>query len=233
MKNYLIISCEHASYAIPVEYRYLFASDSAVLTTHEGYDIGALELAQRLAKLADYALFANTSRLLVELNRSLHHPKLFSRFTQPLTKDQRQGVLSQYYHPYRQQLEDAMQLAIINKQRIIHLSIHSFTPELHGQKRDCAIGLLYDSRRKREKDLCHTWRKLLLRQNGELRIRMNYPYAGKADGFTTYLRQQFDEQHYLGIELEVNQQFPLHKPAAWQELQQKIYASVEQLNTYQ
>jgi hypothetical protein len=36
------------------------------------------------------------------------------------------------------------------------------------------------------------------------RIRMNYPYLGKADGFTTSLRQEFQEQ-YIGIELELNQ----------------------------
>ena len=37
---------------------------------------------------------------------------------------------------------------------------------------------------------------------------MNYPYLGKADGFTTSLRQEFQER-YIGIELELNQKlFP-------------------------
>ena len=43
-------------------------------------------------------------------------------------------------------------------------------------------------------------------QNPELKIRFNYPYLGKADGFTTYLRKIFPE-NYIGIELEVNQKF--------------------------
>lgn len=33
---------------------------------------------------------------------------------------------------------------------------------------------------------------------------MNYPYLGKADGFTTSLREEFQEQ-YIGLELELNQ----------------------------
>ncbi len=38
-----------------------------------------------------------------------------------------------------------------------------------------------------------------------LKIRRNYPYLGKADGFTTYLRRRFLPCDYAGIELEVNQ----------------------------
>lgn len=43
-------------------------------------------------------------------------------------------------------------------------------------------------------------------QNPQLNVRFNYTYLGKADGCTTYLRKQFDKD-YLGIELEVNQQY--------------------------
>jgi hypothetical protein len=39
-----------------------------------------------------------------------------------------------------------------------------------------------------------------------LRVRRNYPYAGKADGLTAYLRRLFPGAAYLGVELEVNQQ---------------------------
>jgi hypothetical protein len=37
-------------------------------------------------------------------------------------------------------------------------------------------------------------------------VRYNYPYLGKMDGFTTYLRKQFIS-NYIGIELEVNQKY--------------------------
>lgn len=43
-------------------------------------------------------------------------------------------------------------------------------------------------------------------QNPQLNVRFNYTYLGKPDGFTTYLRKQFDKD-YLGVELEVNQKY--------------------------
>jgi hypothetical protein len=37
------------------------------------------------------------------------------------------------------------------------------------------------------------------------RGRRNYPYAGKGDGLTSYLRTRFGPADYVGVELEVNQ----------------------------
>jgi hypothetical protein len=36
-------------------------------------------------------------------------------------------------------------------------------------------------------------------------VRRNYPYTGKSDGFTAYLRKRFDADRYVGVELEINQ----------------------------
>jgi predicted N-formylglutamate amidohydrolase len=88
---------------------------------------------------------------------------------------------------------------------VIHLSIHSFTPELSGVVRDADIGLLYDPARRYEKKLCREWRKKIITINPAIgRVRMNYPYRGTSDGFTTYLRKKM-KGSYLGIEVEINQ----------------------------
>jgi predicted N-formylglutamate amidohydrolase len=56
-----------------------------MLATHSGYDIGALKLYEDfVAAGADAAFFSETSRLLVELNRSRRHPNLFSIATKDL-----------------------------------------------------------------------------------------------------------------------------------------------------
>jgi predicted N-formylglutamate amidohydrolase len=89
---------------------------------------------------------------------------------------------------------------------VIHLSIHSFTPLLNGHLRNCDIGLLYDSSKQAEKEFCKTFKTLMLQQRSDLNIRYNYPYLGKADGFTTYLRKRYPHR-YLGIEIEINQHF--------------------------
>ena len=47
--------------------------------SHRGYDKGALKLGQELADMLQAAFFAATvSRLLIDLNRSIGHPKLYS-----------------------------------------------------------------------------------------------------------------------------------------------------------
>lgn len=74
----LVLSCEHATARVPEEYAGLFAGAPHILETHRGYDIGALEVCQRLEDLAEAAFYGGCSRLLIDLNRSRQHPRLFS-----------------------------------------------------------------------------------------------------------------------------------------------------------
>ncbi|NNM60047.1 MAG: N-formylglutamate amidohydrolase [Legionellales bacterium] len=203
----LFITCEHGGNDIPEDYRYLFAKAATELATHRGYDIGALSVFTLLeeAKLADFYHSATTSRLFVELNRSPGHPRLWSEFTCDLSSTQKEEVLWQYYYSYRNGVEANISDAINREQRVIHLSIHSFTPELDGKIREAEVGLLYDSRRPLEKQFCGQWQQELLDLAPTWRVRANYPYRGSSDGFTTYLRKQFTPEQYLGIELEINQ----------------------------
>ena len=48
---------------------------------------------------------------------------------------------------------------------------------------------------------------------------MNYPYRGVSDGHTAALRRRF-RKRYLGLEIEVNQRFPLGPEKDWRELQE-------------
>ena len=57
-----------------------------------------------------------------------------------------------------------------------------------------------------EKIFCASFKNEILAINPTLKVRSNYPYLGRADGFTTYLRKQF-KSDYLGIEIEINQKF--------------------------
>ena len=110
---------------------------------------------------------------------------------------------------------------IKSNQQVLHLSIHSFTPNLNGDERIGDIGLLYDSRKKKEREFCKKLKDKFLQQNPNLKVRFNYPYLGKADGFTTFLRKQFP-MNYLGIEIEINQKFA-NKDLIDLELKKTIY----------
>jgi predicted N-formylglutamate amidohydrolase len=77
-----VITCEHGGNRIPVPYRNLFHAHQALLDSHRGYDPGALIMARALATAFAAPLVASTvSRLLVDLNRSVGHPRLHSEAT--------------------------------------------------------------------------------------------------------------------------------------------------------
>lgn len=59
-----------------------------------------------------------------------------------------------------------------------------------------------------------------------MRVRRNYPYAGKADGLTSHLRQRFPSNVYAGIEVEVNQRFVLAGGRSWSALRRVLIESL-------
>jgi predicted N-formylglutamate amidohydrolase len=201
----VVITCEHGGNEVPPGYARLFRARREVLRTHRGYDIGALAIAKDVAEGLDAPLHASTNtRLLIDLNRSIGRPALFSEFTGGLDAKAKQDLIQRHYAPYRAAVERRIGALAGRGFRVLHLSIHTFTPVLRGQRRDADIGLLYDPRRALEKQLASGWR-WTLGLEGPFRVRFNYPYLGRSDGFTTHLRGRFPSARYLGIELEVNQ----------------------------
>src|SRR5690606_4308281 len=100
---------------------------------------------------------STTSRLLIDLNRSIGHPKLYSEATRGAPADVRREILARHYLPYRDAVEAAVEAATARGARVIHVSSHSFTPVLDGVVRDADIGLLYDPARSGESALCRRW----------------------------------------------------------------------------
>ncbi|MDN3594124.1 N-formylglutamate amidohydrolase [Zunongwangia endophytica] len=201
----LILTCEHATNALPQEFSYLKNDQDPVWATHRAYDPGAFKLFQELEEIADFSFVYNFSRLLIEPNRSLHHPNLFSEYSKSLSNNEKSELINSYYLNYRNKVEKCISEFIKIGEDVIHISVHSFTPILNGVERKADIGLLYDPARGVEKDFAKIW-KLNLSKELDLKVRFNYPYLGKADGFTTYLRNKFST-NYAGLELEVNQKF--------------------------
>lgn len=223
----LIITCEHGGNEIPEAHQHLFLSNKNVLQTHKGFDIGALDLYHQINSLADFAMYSTTSRLLIELNRSLHHKNLFSEYSKALPTSEKVEIISSYYLVYRNKVANVIQKYIEQGNKITHISIHSFTPVLNAIERNCDIGLLYDSSLTDEKAFAHQMKTALLQQNASLNVRYNYPYLGKADGFTTYLRKEFSK-NYIGIELEVNQKYA-SKNLMHIDVKKALYNSIKML----
>jgi predicted N-formylglutamate amidohydrolase len=197
-----ILTCEHAGNQVPVRYRSIFENKPA-LDTHRGWDIGALDLTVALSEALDIPCFVHqTTRLLVEVNRSIGNKQLFSEFSQPLGDEDKQLLLDKYYFPYRLRIENAMAMS---SKPVLHLSVHTFTPVFNNQERLVDIGILFDPQRSFEKSVAENLLDSLQRSIPTYRIMANEPYQGVDDGFTTYLRTRFLDEEYAGIEIEINQ----------------------------
>jgi predicted N-formylglutamate amidohydrolase len=204
----LVLSCEHGGNRVPRGYLALFRSARAraALSSHRGYDRGALPVAEALARRLDAPLFAcTTTRLLVEPNRSVAHPRLFSEFSCALDASSREAALREHHTPHRRAVEEAIAEALRRTGPVLHLSVHSFTPRLDGETRRADAGLLYDPSRPLERSLCARWQRTLSELAPDLRVRRNYPYRGTSDGLTTAMRARFGPRDYAGVELELNQ----------------------------
>jgi len=228
--DFFLITCEHGGNRIPREYRALFDGYESLLITHRAYDAGALRIARDLSSALHAPLCASTiSRLLIDLNRSITHPRLFSEISRAAPVAIRQEIRQRYYAPYRNTVEQWVEQSIADGRRAVHLSCHSFAPEFDGVRRDADIGLLYDPARSGEAALCRHWRAAINARIPALKIRMNYPYAGKSDGLTSSLRRRFAPERYLGIELEINQRHVFENAVHWRGIRNAVINALRRL----
>ena len=184
----------------------LFFDAAEALASHRGWDPGALNVARTMAaRLPALLEYATLSRLVVDLNRSPRHPRVFSEFTRVLDADRRARLLLHYHTPYRSKVDAWVAERVTRGREVVHVGVHSFTPVLDGVVRHADVALLYDPARDAERDLAARWIAGLERALPELAVRRNQPYRGTSDGLTTWLRRHGPT--YRGIELEINQRF--------------------------
>ncbi|MBK8115955.1 MAG: N-formylglutamate amidohydrolase [Candidatus Accumulibacter sp.] len=223
----LVVSCEHGGHEVPAAYAACFAGHEGLLESHRGWDAGAFQLGRQIAKAFAAPFYASmTTRLLVDLNRSMGHRHLFSEATRGLARLQRQEIVARHYRPHRDAVECEIARHIADGEQVIHIASHSFTPQLNGVVRRADVAWLYDPRRVRESALAQRWQAELAQRAPALRLRRNYPYQGRSDGLASLLRKRHPEHAYIGVELEVNQRFVQRGGTAWTMLRRHLVDSL-------
>lgn len=203
---FVIVTCEHGGNQVPQTHRGLFAGAEDVLAGHRGHDPGSLGVAtQMAARLSAPLLACLTTRLLVEPNRSLDHPDLFSSFSRGLPEATRRGLVAEIYAPHRAAVERSVRLAADAGHHVVHVGVHTFTDVLDGVRRGVDVGVLFDPARVPERDLADAWLAAIASARPDLRCAPNEPYLGTDDGLTTTLRGGLDAASYTGLEIEVRQ----------------------------
>ncbi|MEX1024702.1 MAG: N-formylglutamate amidohydrolase [Planctomycetota bacterium] len=227
MRPALVVSCEHASNAVPARFRALFTGAEEALASHAGWDPGALVVARAFERRFDAPLFATeATRLLVDTNRSESSLEMFSPWTRNLEERVRAELLDVHWRPHRERVEAAVRDLLAAHAAVLHVSVHSFTPVWRGEERDVDVGLLFDPERPGEARCVDAWLAALAARAPNLRLARNRPYLGTADGLTTTLRDSFEPQRYFGIELELNQALVAGPEVEWRALLNAIETSL-------
>jgi len=197
----LVITCEHASPEVPAEYAGLGVPPEH-LHDHIGWDIGAAAVTAELARQLDAAaVLSPVSRLLVDCNRDLSDADLMPADScgvaipgnariEPAERDER---LRRFYAPYH----DAVDATLATHPEALLLSVHSFTPALHGRRRPFDVGVLFDA----FDDLARELSEAV--SAAGFAVRLNEPYSG-LDGLIFSARAHGQRHGLRYVELEIN-----------------------------
>ena len=197
----LILSCEHASCDVPLEYANL-GLQAAELHEHVGWDIGAADLTLELGRRLDApAVLSNVSRLLIDCNRDIaDHDIIVAEShgvlvpgNQSVDSAERQRRIDHFYSPFHSAIDEVM---IHNPQAYL-LSVHSFTPSLNGNERPFDVGVLFDVF---AEDAYRVGQALA---RSGLSVRYNEPYSG-LDGLIYSARTHGQQHGARYLEIEVN-----------------------------
>lgn len=196
-----VLTCEHASCAIPVEYDALGVADEHV-RDHIGWDIGSGRLSELLAAdLGVAAVLSGVSRLVIDCNRDFNDHDLIPSEShgvvvpgnRDLDRTERRRRVEQFHDPFH----DAVDAVVEEKKPDLLLSIHSFTPTLNGRERRFDIGVLFDLHEAEARKVGG-----LIEERG-FKVRYNQPYSG-LDGLIYSVRRHGLKHAVRYLELEVN-----------------------------
>lgn len=172
----LVLTCEHASPAVPKEYAGLGLAP-ALLRDHIGWDIGAATVTEELSRqLHAAAVLSAASRLLVDCNRDLTDADLMPHQScgvaipgnTQIDGGEREARLQRFYEPYHAVVDATLRA----RPDAFLLSIHTFTPELNGRERPFDVGVLFDA----YDDLAQVLAADVAAAG--FAVRMNEPYSG-------------------------------------------------------
>ena len=202
-----VLTCEHASAAVPRAYAGLGVARPARLD-HIGWDIGARGVQREIARRLGIAAVASRwSRLLIDCNRDHHDPSLIVQVSDgvvvpgngKVSAAERARRIALYHAPYHAAVERTLtRVKRRNPDAAVQiLALHSFTPAMGGVARPFDIGVLFDAYPELAKRLGRALEGL-----GH-RVRYNEPYSGMA-GLIYSARRHGDAHDVAYVELEIN-----------------------------
>ena len=205
----LVLSCEHASWTLPPGVD--LGVPQSVLSSQAGWDHGAFDIASRWSEVVGLPVHAGAfSRMFVDLNRPPDHPDVIPKISYgapvpgnaELLPAERALRLETFHAPYWNAIRRDVAARLLDTGACLHLSSHSFAPELDPAQRTYDCGVLYDPAHAFEAELAE--RLMFALRAAGIDVRANQPYGGTGPAVCTALRIENAGKRYAGIELETS-----------------------------
>jgi predicted N-formylglutamate amidohydrolase len=205
----VLVLCDHAGRQVPPEFERLGVSEEA-LARHIGWDIGAADLARRLAERLDApALLNHVSRLVIDPNRRPGTPSSIPEISDGCVVPGNEGLeleavvqrVIRYFLPYHRAV--ARRIGAFRRDDIVPaiVAVHSYTPVMNGEPRPWQIGVLWRGDRRLARPALEA-----LEARGDLVVGDNQPYSGLRDfGFTVQFHAQRSRLPHVMIEVRQNE----------------------------
>ncbi len=208
----VLFSCEYATCAIPEAYRELFHGEEDVVTSPEGWDSGALNLAQGFAmRFRTPLVHGLHTRLLMDLDKN--GDDRWSRFSMKMPAPTRQKLADREQVAYRSLLKQRIQDDLKRYPATTHVMLRTM-PDNDGR-----IVLESFPNGGHGESIASSWRNQLLR-NG-LDVSQSREVTGSA--LAEELCGSFPTDRYSLLRLKVSQSFFLEgKPIRWDQLKKLL-----------
>lgn len=175
-----VVTCDHAGRRLPRSLGTLGLSEQE-LSMHIAWDIGAREVALRLAAALDaFVACQRYSRLVIDCNRPLGAVDSIATMSERTLIPGNQGVSEPeaaararaIFHPYHEQIRGELDRRAAAGRTAILVAVHSFTPVFLDVPRPWHAGVLFNRDARLAAPLLR-----LLRAEPELVVGCNEPYA--------------------------------------------------------
>lgn len=191
-----LFSCENATYAVSGDQAQLFEGNKELLSSAEGWEPGALNLAQACAmRFRTPLVDAETSRLLVNVEASKE--ECWSRFSEAIDDYDKRRLLERYWHSYRNQLHKRISGDIERHGMVFHVMVHSCPDQRDHIQLHIPEGAVL------AKELGGAWLKAIQRDG----LKCSLHQGSVTTDLSRELAEQNDASLYAQIRLIVHQDF--------------------------
>ncbi len=213
-----LISCEHATCAVPEAHREIFKGEEEVVASGEGWEPGALNLAQAFSmRYRTPLVHGDVTRLLIDLERD--GDARWSRYTAELPEATRLKLADRHERPFRTQLSQRVRDGARRQQPLLHLLVHT-SPEVDGR----VILETFSGMRPAE-ELASAWRGLLRAAN----VDVMHLHNATPNALEAWLTGQAGDAGYTPVRLTVAQSFFLEgRPRRWEEMKKLLIETLNQ-----